>query len=96
MRKIKILDLLIEVEESSPGLWIDGAMGRTHLLESKIVLNSSLKKDLKDSTLIHEVLHLVSDIQGTGLTEERVTAVATGFYSFLMNNKEEVESLYEE
>lgn len=87
-RTLTILDTQIDVEYSDPSLWSEGALGRAYILESKIIINDTLKDDLKLLTLIHEVTHLISNLQGVELDETQVTALSHGFYSFIKNNLE--------
>jgi len=92
---LKLLSHEIQVVIEDPGDWAEGSMGRANLMQQKVHINSSMPKDARDSTLIHELVHLISDMNSLELTEIHVDVISTGFFSFLRDNSELVYSLLE-
>ena len=88
MKQIKLLDINFTFHVEDPSLWSECALGRAYLKEAKILVASGMNKDMEDSTLIHELVHMISDIQGLDLDEMQVSALGVGVYSLIKNNKE--------
>ena len=68
----------IEYGSAPPG---DGAMGRSLNMMQILWVNKDMPEEMRDSTLIHEVLHSVSDSLCLELTEAQVTALETALFS---------------
>ena len=63
-----------------------------------IVVDKEMLKmnhDLPRMTLIHEMLHLVSDLNGLGLTEKQVLGLETGLYGVFKENQGFLEFLFD-
>lgn len=57
------------------------AMGRSDNKNNVIWLNKELPPEVMQTTLLHEYMHLLSDILHLELTEEQVCGICTGLYS---------------
>jgi hypothetical protein len=82
---IEILGVPVTVERSdmsytsNMGLWVE--------TESRIRLDSTLKKELHDQTLLHEIIHAVESSLGLEMSEQTVTSLAAGMYQVMRANK---------
>jgi len=90
---IRICSHDIDVEFCDPGLWSDSGLGRASLLKAKIQVNNALSTDVMMSTLLHECMHLVSDIGDLELSEAQVSGVANGVFSIIKDNPDLVKEL---
>lgn len=70
-----------------------GQMGRASLRKCTIKLNSDMVKDALASTLLHELVHMIADINSMDLKEQDVDNIASGFLSLLKDNKDILEGL---
>jgi len=85
--KIKILSKVYDIQFEDPGLWSSNGMGRCYVPDQVIRINSSMNIETQKSTLIHEILHVVSDCCGLDLTEQQINSLETGLYSVIKDNK---------
>jgi len=83
---IRILDHDIKVEFSNPEAWSEGAMGRCDMKEARILINSSIDKDMQGSTFMHEVMHMIADMNNIEISEQSIDGFALGITSFIRNN----------
>lgn len=65
----------------------DGAMGRCDEKTATIGLVSSMPDVVKDSTLLHEIVHAVSGMLQVGLSEKQVGALAAGLFTVQVGGK---------
>ena len=91
--KIRLLSHEFRVIVESPTHWSEGGMGRASLKEQTIRLNDVLPNDTRHSTLLHEVIHLISDLTSIELTEVQVDVVAQGVFTLLKDNPEVVADI---
>ena len=61
--------------------------GETVYREHEIHLHKANCRWQDEETLFHEIFHIVSSLTGARLNERQVTAMATGIYSVLKDNK---------
>lgn len=61
-------------------------MGESDLEKQHITIKDGLKPEQEKSTLLHEVLHAISDTLGAGLTEKQVQGLETGLWAVLKDN----------
>ena len=54
--------------------------------EKTISLNTSNDHTQDEETMIHEVIHVLSERTGAGLNERQVTAISNGIYCVLKDN----------
>ena len=60
--------------------------GECRTLEQRILIEEGMKPDTQKDTLLHEVLHAISDEMDLELSEEQVTGAAKGILAVLMDN----------
>lgn len=63
----------------------DGAMGQVFQRELKIKINSNWDKWNKE-TLLHEIVHVISDDRGLKLAEKQVEQFTNGLYQVMKDN----------
>ena len=90
---IRILSHDINIEFSNPDLWSDGGLGRACLKASKISLNDNLSTDLTLSTLLHECIHIISNMMDLELSESQVSGVGNGIFTIIKDNHEYIKEL---
>lgn len=86
-KKFKILGLDYIVKPFASNARDDGSMGRADTKLGLIHLCIDLPETIKEQTTLHEVLHVIDENLGTKLSEEQITALAAGLYSFFKDNK---------
>ena len=75
--------------EQDPGDWASHALGRSNSKTCEILLNKHLNNDLKAQVLLHEVIHLIADMNDLKALEESealVSALANNLFDFLRRN----------
>lgn len=70
----------------SPTHWSEGGMGRASLKDQTIRLNDVMPNDVRHSKLLHELLHLISDLTSIELSEVQVDIVAQGVFTIMKDN----------
>ena len=68
-----------------------GAMGRTDIKTGKILIDASMKTDIKNNTLLHEIFHIFYNSCGLSeksTEEEIVEAMSNQMFSAMQNNKD--------
>ena len=81
-----------EMDKLIPGGKMGDAMGyavtypKLMVVIDKVVLEQS--HELPRMTLLHELLHIVSDLNGLGLSEKQVLGLETGLYGVFSDNEE--------
>ena len=88
MIKINGIDyeICFENDDFSPG-----AMGRTDIKTGKILIDASMKTDIKNNTLLHEIFHIFYNSCGLSeksTEEEIVEAMSNQMFSAMQNNKD--------
>lgn len=63
-----------------------GDLGRWHWEDQKIEIKGTLRGQAWGLTLLHEILHAVSDLHGLDLTEQDVRSLEQAFGSFCLDN----------
>jgi len=85
--KINLLNHVIDVEQSDPGLWSERSYGRALLIEGKILINKVATPSVYKHTLIHELIHMIYDINGVDHPDERdIDMLAIGIVDLIANN----------
>jgi hypothetical protein len=57
----------------------DGEFGEFHAFPSpRVIVNSSVPIEVQRLTLLHELLHAISELYGLGLTESQVRCMEQG------------------
>lgn len=92
--KLSILSHTIKVKEDDAKGWETGSHGQYTDNDNIVRINKSSTKQVKDLTLIHELIHVVESLTGQAMTEEQVQSQALGWYSIIRENPEFIASLY--
>lgn len=86
--RIKVISkrFTIHYVPEATGELSDEKMGLCDTLNQNIWVQDDLKEDTQRETLLHEILHAISDEMGLNLTEEQVAGTAIGVLAVLMDN----------
>lgn len=87
MSTITILNHTFEVRDEDPSIWADSAMGRACLIEQVITINNRLAPGSKLTTFLHEIVHMICDIQSVELSETQISALSVGIQSLLVESE---------
>jgi len=82
-RKIKVSGIVVDVQECTLG---SGQLGECSLERSRILIDKDIAPDLKEDTLIHEVVHMISAANALGLQETDVAVLAVNLSQYLRDN----------
>ena len=93
MKEIKLLEHKFNLCIEDPGLWVEDELGKCSLKNGKILLNKNLPKDVLSSTLLHEVTHMIADLNSIDLDEQVVDNLSLGYLSFIKNNRKLIEEM---
>lgn len=92
---LQLLDHAYTLIETTSGDWTGVGMGQSSMFNGKIMIQSTMPHDMRNSTIIHEIVHQISDILdlGIGEREDTVSGIAVGVYSFIKNNPELIREM---
>lgn len=94
IKTIALLEHELTITHNDPSDWHGGHMGTANSLNGKIYINSTMSEDFMVSTILHEVVHIMSGIQSLGLEDERtIDGIALGIMSLIRNNPELVRQI---
>lgn len=85
-KTIRVLDHDIKVVFSDPEAWAEDAMGRCDMKRGEILINSTIDKGMQGSTFMHELVHMIADMNNIEISEQSVDGFALGMTSFIRNN----------
>lgn len=97
-REVKIGWKKYSIVSASEALNSGGALyGQIDYDRQTITLRETNTGEQDEETLIHEVLHGISDMYGMGMTEDLVARLSNALYTFLKDNnlslnKEEISN----
>lgn len=83
---MQILSKQYKIEKVQNNEFSDLTMGRVNTKTGIIYIDESLNQDIKDETLLHEVLHVIDDNLKLNLSEEQIIRLSTGLYCILKEN----------
>jgi hypothetical protein len=86
----------VSVLFSDPGNWQTTGMGRSNSLRGEIELSTNLTDSTRDSTFLHETIHLLMDIGGyhtESSNEQLVNHLANGLLAWMRDNPELVKGI---
>lgn len=66
-------------------------MGVADSVKSKITVRKGMPKDVTNSTILHESMHIINDNLGLDLSEKQILGLESGIFSLLQDNGIEVE-----
>jgi len=78
---VNILGLEYKIIEREAFHSEDHNMGMSDSIRNEIIIRPSMNNDNKESTLLHEVIHIISDKLGLDLDESKVGCLESGLYS---------------
>lgn len=90
---LSLLNHQLKVYLDDPTHWAEGGMGRASLLDLTLRINRTIPHDLQCSTLIHEILHILSYFFELELEEVHINALTAGIFSFIRDNPSVIEDL---
>ena len=93
MSTIKLLSHKITLKVNDPSMWLESGMGRCYLPKLEILINKDMPPDIQGSTLIHELLHMIADMNSLKITEQQVDTMSLGIYSFIKENPKIIDSI---
>ena len=67
------------------------SVGMANILKGKIDVTNNMSDDSTNATILHETIHLISDMLNLELNEKQVFGLENGIYSFLKDNGIEVD-----
>lgn len=79
---MKILGIEYQIVEFDNNARNDTAMGRGDSKTATIHLCKEMKSDVRRSTLLHEIIHQISEKLGLELTEAQVCGLESGLFPF--------------
>lgn len=88
---IKIGYKVYRIEECEPKLTIEDYYGTIEYNDEKIYLRNSNSEEQNEQTLLHEVLHGVSEFYLLGMDEKQVTLLANALFTVLKDNNLEIK-----
>ncbi len=88
MKVVRICGIDYDIIYSDPGDLDSGGMGLACQLSSSITLRSGLSADVEFGVLIHEVMHMILDMNGVLVDNEELvlSVLSTGLTAFLLVN----------
>ncbi len=90
---IRLLCHDVKVVVEDPKMWSVAGLGRTSLKLMEIALNEDMPNDIRHSVLLHEITHLIADMNSVELTEPQIDAISIGFFSLLQDNHELIRDI---
>jgi len=82
---VKIQEHIIDVNLKD-GFSGEGILGQSNSITSEIEILKNLSSSMKEETLLHEILHIISYNFNLELNETQVCGISNVLYSVLMNN----------
>ena len=86
MKEINILGMTYHVEEVDCVNKFEPRKGEINFMTNEIRIDKSLPKDLKEQTLLHEIIHAICDLLGMDEScedETKVQGLATALHQVL-------------
>ena len=82
-KKLKIAGMFVDVEEVTLG---SNQLGESQFKLGKILIDKDLGLELKEDTLIHEVIHMIASANALELEEIDVAVLAVNLSQYLRDN----------
>jgi hypothetical protein len=86
---LRICGIDVGVIISSPDDWASGGLGRSCQVANRITLRKDMKKDVEGGVLLHEVIHLIADmneLEPIKNNETVIAVLANALNAFLRDN----------
>lgn len=71
-----------------PSEEMNGHLGLADFNNQSVIINQNCSEQTKKIAIFHEILHLISDAYGLGLTEQQVKIGTHALIAFLADNPE--------
>jgi len=95
---MRICGHTVTVITESPKAWSTNGIGRSDTGKAMILLKDDLPDEVRQSTLLHEIIHMIADMNALpGLTdsETTVSVLANALFAWMRDNKEAVAVMAE-
>lgn len=89
---VRLIDRDIAVDYASVDD-IEGAAGDALWSEQRVRVVTGLERPTEQHTVIHELLHIVSDVMGINLKEDQIQGLAFGLVRLIADNPQLVAYL---
>ena len=89
MTTLRICGIDVNLLLSDPQDWASGGMGRSCQVTNKITLRRGMEADVEGGVLLHEVLHMIADMNNLKSLiddETAVSVIANSLNAFLRDN----------
>jgi len=87
MKTLKIMGVQYQINFVDDNTRTDCAMGRMDSKAAIININKSMPEDNQRVTLLHEVMHCLSEMLNLELTEKRIAGLSTGIFEVMEINQ---------
>ena len=80
----------IKIAESQPGAWAKNGLARSDTSAGEILLKPGLPVTIQNGLILHEMFHLVADLNGLhelAGNESAISVLANSFYAWMRDNK---------
>ena len=94
--KIQILEHEFDIEVDDSFAWTAGHMGKASIQKCQILIKEDMSKDAQNSTVMHEIMHMIADMNSLDCSEQTIDNLALGVLSLLKNNQHFISGLWDE
>ena len=84
--KIKVAGILYDVQYCS-NVEMNGLIGSADFNRQLIRINNEHTEQTQEIAGVHEILHIISDAYGVGLTEEQIKILTHGIIALYKDNE---------
>ncbi len=84
--KLKFLGKSFDIIQDDDVMKDETNMGSSSIIYGKITLTKKMPEDVKDETLLHEILHMIVDSNSIKLEEKDVCVISNCLYAILKDN----------
>jgi len=85
-KQVLIMGIPYSIREFEDNSRADTAMGRSDNKRGEISLSQAMAQGVKEETLLHECIHIISDNTCIGLDERQVSTLSVCLYEMLVSN----------
>lgn len=89
--KMRICGQDVDVIFCDPDVWNNEDMGRSDIKKCRILISNELPKSSRDSTILHELFHYITDTNGfeeVSQKEEVISVLANSILAWMRDNKD--------
>ena len=89
MMTLRICGIDVNVDFRSPDDWASGGMGRSCQITNRITIRPGMEKDVEGGVLLHEVIHMIADMNELKPIRDDETVIAVlsnALNAFLRDN----------